>query len=973
MAILLSKRFRSFAILCLLLLFCASLALGQQTGGPTGGNTATVGTSSACPNISACVDATTMPGSDMCQKITNAWLALPNYAGTVDARGFLGNQACTVATATGSATNGMFPNANCQIGTQNGSTCNGANIANGKLLLGAVNWYLPVVSSEAGYTAGGAGSKLNYERSGTVIVPPAVIIEGIGTAAGGAISGETNILACQSLGYQGLANCPAPAGTEVYQISSFTLTQSTSYPYRNYLAITTSSQSDIVAGEPFRISGAYSNTVSQIVDFNNSYTACESSAYADAITDPTCGGGSGPYFSTTGAGTVYAPVSSGIVNVQLTALGTTGWTSSTGCSLPPPTTLGVQATCVVTGSGGVLTGIYIVNRGTGYAPGATGSVTLTCPGSCTGTPAATYWAIPSSCTRATNVNCGYLYGELPLLHAISFKYGTSTGVAGVGVSMSDQFRNINVDCKFVPTCVGIAGRAIQEQSQIKDSWAGDSPDRDIDIHGFAAQNADKIDGLRVTIGTLVNRQKTLPAVGWNNTGNALTLATATNTFVPYGVYYIWGATGISCAQSTNTTSLPTYPTYVPLVALSVTATSVTLDAIGTSCGGSGTITVAGSIGEICEPGKEAMYWGDVGPHGNNDFTADLSNCTNSGGFPVAVNAAFRMNVSSTSSDYGLGGHAEGAMYGVLAGDSNPFKGMAFLSWSGIATPNIGGFGNFNQAGGEYQAEQTPSAIKIRSEYYSTITNGTTDYLIENIQRNNANALYYTINDDNPINATLTDGAHIQDGVTTLYAVDQTPLCESLLTTASTGSALGCPQPIAPGKGGTALIFQGLTGGTAAAITQNVVTIFGSFYNQNLVTATAPHFNWNVAFADNTANVYDLGLYGPCLPGQTSCPLIIHLGATGGGAAGTAFAPSTGLKGGAVTTYPNPFTLLPGNYYLAATTNCSSTCATLVTGPVQMELVAANSVTASSGGVLPAAITIPAASITSASVPQTGIH
>jgi hypothetical protein len=908
---------------------------------------------------------------DMCQSITQAFLALGNL-GTVDARGFTGNQGCTAATATGSATNGMFPNANCQLSTQGSGSCNGATIATGKLLLGAVNWYLPVVSTEAGYTGGGAGSKLNYERLGTVIVPQGITIEGSqNTSAAGLGTNTSNIIACQSAGYSGVTNCPAPATTEIYQISSITVTQETAAPGREYMAITTATQSDTVGGQPFRISGAYASGNANMVDFDGSYTACESSAYSDVVTDPSCGGGSGGQ-STTGTGTVYAPVNSGITSLTVTAVGSGYGGTPPTCSLPAPTNSGgVQATCIATVSGGSVSGLYVVNRGVGYASGVTaGAVTLS------GNATATYQTIPSSCTRGANVDCGYLYGELPLLHAFTPKSGTSSSTnAGAGVSMGIQFKNINIDCKFVPSCVGIAGRSMQEQSVIKDTWVGDSPDRDIDMHGFASQNADAFDGVRITISSLANRQKSVSSGAYTFGSGTLQLTTGSNSFVPNGILYIFGSpANIGCAKSVQTTTLPTYPTYIPLPIISNTGTVVTLDDSGTNCATSGSGTDTYQIGEACEPGKEAIYLGDVGPHGIKDLTMDISSCANTGAFQVAINAALRMNVNSTSSDYFQGGHAEGAMWGVLLGDSGATRGVDFLSWSGVATPGIGGFGNTIQAGGAYQDEQSATAIKIRSEYFTTASGpATTDYVIQNIQRNNANSLYYTINDDNPVNATGTDGAHIQDSVTSLYAVDQVPSCangsstQNMLSTASVGSAMGCNMAIGTAKGGNALIFQPLTGGTAVGFTANTVVIFGNYYSQNLTTSMT-HFNWNVAVADNSTDDYDLGLYGPCAPGTASCPLLVHLGAT----AGTSFAPSTGLKGSAVNITPTPITIPPGNYYLAGTCNAGCT-ATLVTGPTQMELVAANSATASSGGALPAAIAIPAASITSASVPQLGIH
>ena len=222
-------------------------------------------------------------------------------------------------------------------------------------------------------------------------------------------------------------------------------------------------------------------------------------------------------------------------------------------------------------------------------------------------------------------------------------------------------------------------------------------------------------------------------------------------------------------------TLPTYPTYIPMVALSVTGTTLVLDDSGTNCATSGGASGASyNVGEVCDPGTEIIYLGDVGPHGIQDNTADYSNCgPNSSGFPTAYNAAIRINTNSTQAPYLMGGHAEDAIYGILAGDSNAFRGMAFNSWAGIPTPNVGSFGNSNQAGGQYQSEIGSSAIKIRSEFNTSANQKTTDYIVTNSISNNPNNLYYTVNDDNPVNAAGTDGCHIQDSVTSLYAVDAT--------------------------------------------------------------------------------------------------------------------------------------------------------------------------------------------------------
>ncbi len=129
-------------------------------------------------------------------------------------------------------------------------------------------------------------------------------------------------------------------------------------------------------------------------------------------------------------------------------------------------------------------------------------------------------------------------------------------------------------------------------------------------------------------------------------------------------------------------------------------------------------------------------------------------------------------------------------------------------------------------------------------------------------------------------------------------------------------------------------------------------------------------SYNISTADNTANTYDLGVYSGTSGG--SCTLQTHIGST----AGTTFASSTGWKttswtGGAVT-------LQPGRYYLAYTTSCTSSCATLVgdTGGFTFagSSGGANSnVSVTAGGTLPATAACPADTYATTSAPTWGIN
>jgi len=128
--------------------------------------------------------------------------------------------------------------------------------------------------------------------------------------------------------------------------------------------------------------------------------------------------------------------------------------------------------------------------------------------------------------------------------------------------------------------------------------------------------------------------------------------------------------------------------------------------------------------------------------------------------------------------------------------------------------------------------------------------------------------------------------------------------------------------------------------------------------------------YNVSTADNTSNTYDLGIYSGTAGG--TCTQQAHIGPT----AGTTFAASTGWKttnwtGGSVT-------LQPGRYYLAYTTSCTTSCATLIgdTGGFTFagSSGGANSnVSVTAGGTLPATATCPSDTYATTSAPNWAIN
>ncbi len=134
--------------------------------------------------------------------------------------------------------------------------------------------------------------------------------------------------------------------------------------------------------------------------------------------------------------------------------------------------------------------------------------------------------------------------------------------------------------------------------------------------------------------------------------------------------------------------------------------------------------------------------------------------------------------------------------------------------------------------------------------------------------------------------------------------------------------------------------------------------------------TTSQISYNVSTTDNTANSYDLGIYSGSASG--TCTQQAHIGST----AGTTFASSTGWKTTAWT--GGSVTLAPGRYYLAYTTSCTSSCATLIgdTGGFTFagSSGGANSnVTVTSGGTLPATATCPADGYATTSAPNWAIN
>lgn len=105
--------------------------------------------------------------------------------------------------------------------------------------------------------------------------------------------------------------------------------------------------------------------------------------------------------------------------------------------------------------------------------------------------------------------------------------------------------------------------------------------------------------------------------------------------------------------------------------------------------------------------------------------------------------------------------------------------------------------------------------------------------------------------------------------------------------------------------------------------------------------------YDIGTADNTSNTYDLGLY------SGAGALVVHTGST----AGTSFAASTGAKD---ASWAASAVLPAGVYYIALTSSCTATCATLAGSSSNAIARETNTtVNVSTGGTLASSVTPPA--------------
>jgi len=172
------------------------------------------------------------------------------------------------------------------------------------------------------------------------------------------------------------------------------------------------------------------------------------------------------------------------------------------------------------------------------------------------------------------------------------------------------------------------------------------------------------------------------------------------------------------------------------------------------------------------------------------------------------------------------------------------------------------------------------------------------------------------------------------------------------STGSTGNSITqsvavlAPQsnPTLSGTIVSAPFFATTTAASASALTANKIQLYG-FYLPYQVTFSK--ITYNIIAADNTSNLYDLGIY------SSTGSLLCDEGAT----AGTTFAPSANATF-TLTCTQGTITLSAGNYYVGVT----AVTATATVGGASGVLTFSHTGTiVTSGGALPGTITPPSAS------------
>jgi hypothetical protein len=154
------------------------------------------------------------------------------------------------------------------------------------------------------------------------------------------------------------------------------------------------------------------------------------------------------------------------------------------------------------------------------------------------------------------------------------------------------------------------------------------------------------------------------------------------------------------------------------------------------------------------------------------------------------------------------------------------------------------------------------------------------------------------------------------------------------------------------------VTGGARTGAAQAATQNVTTVWGFLLPY---TVTTTQITYSVTTVDKTSNDYDIGIF------STLGKLLVDIGPT----PGTTFSALGGFH--TLSWSQGSIGLAPGEYYLAFTTNCATSCAQIGAAASNVSFAINISEGTSTGGALPSTITPPAEVWATGNQPTVVIH
>jgi hypothetical protein len=505
------------------------------------------------------------------------------------------------------------------------------------------------------------------------------------------------------------------------------------------------------------------------------------------------------------------------------------------------------------------------------------------------------------------------------------------GVCGGYINNAEQFhafvKNIGIDCNGVSGCIGVQNYTAQENSGVFDAQL-----RNWGIHGIALQVGDSVPPNWAASTAYAANAMIQPLTSnshyYQNTAGACTSgATQPNPWNTSGGANSGNPDG-SCAWTDQGTpvihSSSTHSSYAHLSIINNKALACTSDALG--------ISVIG-------------YGQDGMPESFNEVTVNPDQCT------TVPNDGIR--VSGTGALVMRDIHVEKAINnGLNIGPDGVTTGVVVDGMSGSAGYQVG-ISNAYASGGITLQGITDSPGGC-CDLVKDLING---YTVTHTAENNVLGHYAVGPPGTGIVITSASSVPSSFGNTVSASTPPTGDNSTKLATTAWAHAQGyltavptCPMWFTQPHASSTVSFSG---------TANKASLWGVVLSCTLATT---QITYDVSTADNSVNTYDLGIV------NSSGTVVAHIGST----AGTTFAPSTGWK---TLSWTASTTLPPGKYYVAITSSCTSACAVLEGGSSGVGLTFAGNQAESvtTGGTLPATITIPSDAYTATTIPAWSVH